>query len=81
MQSFVIGDLVSVYTPQTNISACEIMRNGQYILLALEGCLELVGLQLKGPDISSTNSDESYGLLENTGKVFELKESDVCWPK
>ncbi|KAI4468136.1 beta transducin-related protein [Holotrichia oblita] len=72
------GDLVSVYTPQTNISACEIMRNGQYILLALEGCSEIVGLQLKGPDVSSTNSDDLYGLLENTGKVFELKESDVC---
>lgn len=73
-----VGHLVAVYTPRSNISSCEIMTNGQHILLALDGLPELIGLHLKGPETTSINSNEVYGLSENTGKVFELKESDVC---
>nr|XP_022901761.1 NACHT and WD repeat domain-containing protein 2 [Onthophagus taurus] len=73
------GDLVAVYTPKRNITACEITTNGHYIILALEGSEELTALKLKGSGVQEIDAeDEIYGDKENTGKVFELKESDVC---
>lgn len=72
--------MVAVYTPKENVTACEILSKGRYIVLALDGHKELMTLQLTGPSDSSSNvvADAVYGMPENTGKVFELKESDVC---
>lgn len=67
-----------MYTPKQNITACEIMSNGRYIALALEGYKYLVTLKLEGPNVEDSETDEEYGLAENKGKVFELKESEVC---
>lgn len=72
------GNLVAVYTPKCNITASEIMSGGKHIVLALEGNHELITLQLMGPDIETAQDGEVYGLSENEGKVFELKENDPC---
>lgn len=76
----IVGNLVAVYTPRRNITACEITSNGKHIILAHEGFEELVTLQLRGPGVDRLDQDEVYGTSENNGRVFEL-ESDVCWPK
>lgn len=47
-------------------------------MLAHEDYQDLVTLQLKGPGIEHSDSSEIYGTVENSYKVFELKESDVC---
>lgn len=69
---------MAVFTPKENITACEIMANAKHIVMALEGCNELITLELVGPDIEDDNTEEVYGSSENNGKIFELKESDVC---
>ncbi|XP_049826318.1 NACHT and WD repeat domain-containing protein 2 isoform X2 [Aethina tumida] len=68
------GNLVAVYTPKINISACEITSNGQHIVLALEDHKQLVTLQLRGPIANNAQEDEIYGNPENCGKIFELKD-------
>lgn len=81
-----LGSLLSVYTPTHNITACEITSNGYYVILALEGYDNyLLVLQLKGPGVENNNccqkNDElyhHYGVLENTGKIFEFKDSNLC---
>lgn len=72
------GNLVAVYTPRENITACEILSGGQIIALALEGHKDLVTLTLRGPENDDNPIEVHYGLEENMGKVFEMKESDVC---
>ncbi|XP_063905453.1 NACHT and WD repeat domain-containing protein 2 isoform X2 [Zophobas morio] len=72
------GNLVSVYTPRTNIAACELTSNGYHIVLALEGQEEVIILQLTGPNVDINQENEAYGVEENNGKIFELKESDAC---
>ncbi|EFA06477.1 hypothetical protein TcasGA2_TC009369 [Tribolium castaneum] len=72
------GNLVSVYTPTRNIAACELTSNGHYIVLALEGEEEVVILKLTGLRMDLNEENETYGVAENTGKTFELKESDAC---
>lgn len=72
------GNLVAVYTPRRNITACEITSKGHYIVLAHEDYQDLVTLQLRGPSIQDSDSGEIYGTAEHNYKVFELKESDVC---
>lgn len=73
-----LGNLVAVYTPRRNITACEITSKGHYIVLAHEDYQELITLQLRGPGVEHSDSNEIYGSAENNYKVFELKESDVC---
>ncbi|CAH1364281.1 hypothetical protein MTP99_000667 [Tenebrio molitor] len=72
------GNLVSVYTPRTNIAACELTSNGGHIVLALEAQEEVIILQLTGPSADRNCEIETYGVAENHGKIFELKESDAC---
>lgn len=72
------GNLVSVYTPKSNITACEITGNGQHIVLGLENLNELLILQLQGPGSKFQTSEEIYGNVENEGKMFEVKASDTC---
>ncbi|CAH1102040.1 unnamed protein product [Psylliodes chrysocephalus] len=69
------GDLVAVYTPKTKITACEITSNGRFVVLALEGCKNLVTLSLRGPNVSERPEIETYGDAENTGKTFILPEN------
>ena len=69
---------MSVYTPRTNIAACELTSNGYHIVLALEGQEEVIILQLTGPNVDINQENEAYGVEENNGKIFELKESDAC---
>ncbi|CAH0550201.1 unnamed protein product [Brassicogethes aeneus] len=70
------GNLVAVYTPKTDITACEITSNGQHIVLALEGIEQPITLQLRGPQVAHNQEGdgESYGNEENAGKIFELKD-------
>ncbi|XP_074036921.1 NACHT and WD repeat domain-containing protein 2 [Leptinotarsa decemlineata] len=70
------GDLIAVYTPESKITACEISSNGRFVVLALEGCKDLVTLQLKGPNVPDTPETETYGDEENAGKSFNLQ--DCC---
>lgn len=72
-----VGNLVAVYTPRRNITACEITSHGKHIVLAHEGLEQLVTLQLRGPAIEYSE-DEVYGTPENNASVFELRESEVC---
>lgn len=69
---------MSVYTPTKNIAACELTSSGYYIVLALEGEEEVTILKLTGVGIDANEENETYGVTENTGKIFELKESDAC---
>ncbi|KAF5270218.1 hypothetical protein FQA39_LY08432 [Lamprigera yunnana] len=72
------GDLVAVYTPKYNITACEIMSGAKHIVLALEGSCNIITLQLRGPNIDIDDTNYTYGSPANQGKIFELKESDQC---
>lgn len=71
-----VGDLVAVYTPKTNIAACEITSQGRHIVLALDGLKQLITLQLRGQNIEEQQESESYGDPEHTGKTFILQ--DTC---
>lgn len=73
-----IGDLVAVYTPETNITSYDITSNGDFVVLATEGVKNLITLQLCGPTIIEKKSSEIYGNPENTGKTLQLQE---CWPE
>lgn len=72
------GNLVSVYTPKRNITACEVTSGGKHVVLAHDGFQDLITMELRGPGIEHSEPTEVYGLPENNAKVFELKESDVC---
>ncbi|KAJ8964870.1 hypothetical protein NQ314_004552 [Rhamnusium bicolor] len=69
------GDLVAVYTPKTNIAACEITSSGRHIVLALEGYKHLITLQLRGQSIEEKVESDIYGDPENAGRIFELQDS------
>lgn len=71
--------MIAVYTPKQNLTSCEILTGGSYIILALEGQEDLTTLKLKGPNIEESETEEIYGDQENTGKEFELKDNDSCW--
>lgn len=74
-----LGNLVSVYTPRSNITGCELTSNGRHIALAVEGEDQVLFLQLKGPNLLEDHEeDEAYGLVENSGKTFNLNDSDTC---
>lgn len=75
---FIVGNLIAVYTPKKEIAAGEITSGGRYVVLSVGGHPELVTLQLCGPGVDSTDVNEVYGAPENSGKVFELKEKDIC---
>lgn len=70
--------MVAVYTPNTNITACELTSYGRYIILALEDHEELVTLQLKGPSVpESTGPIDDYGDPENNTKIYDMKDVEV----
>lgn len=54
------------------------MSGGKHIVLALEASQDLVTLQLRGPDVEVDSVEEVYGVPENDGKLFEIKETDQC---
>ncbi|XP_060535991.1 NACHT and WD repeat domain-containing protein 2 [Cylas formicarius] len=67
------GNLVSVYTPGTKISACEVTEGGRHVVLALGGHKDLVTLQLRGPDVlDALSAEETYGDQDNRGKTFDF---------
>ncbi|KAF5283296.1 hypothetical protein FQR65_LT13975 [Abscondita terminalis] len=72
------GNLVAVYTPKANITACEIMSGGKHIVLAVEGSCNIITLELRGPNVEIEETNNIYGNPENQGKIFELKESEQC---
>lgn len=71
------GHLLSVYTPKTNITSSSITGSGQHIVLGLENLKDLLFLQLRGAEVKTTE-DEIYGDSENDGKIYELKDTDIC---
>ncbi|XP_045482226.1 NACHT and WD repeat domain-containing protein 2 isoform X1 [Harmonia axyridis] len=71
------GHLIAVYTPKTKITSNSITGNGQHIVLGLENLKDLLFLQLRGTEVKPME-DESYGDSEYDGKIFELKETDIC---
>lgn len=68
---------MSVYTPKTNITTCEITSNGRHIVLSLAGQEEITILQLTGPAVEPLETSQIFGVEENTGRIFELNE-DAC---
>lgn len=68
--------MIAVYTPKTNITACEITSHGRHIVLALDGHKQLITLQLRGQSIEEQQERGSYGDPEYTGKTFVLQ--DTC---
>ncbi|KAB0804135.1 hypothetical protein PPYR_01105 [Photinus pyralis] len=72
------GSLVAVYTPRSNITACEIMSNGKHIVLATEGSSNILTLQLRGPGVEVDDTNYIFGDPENDGKVFEVKDGENC---
>lgn len=72
-----LGNLIAVYTPNSNVSACELTCGGRYLLLALEGHENMLTLQLRGRGVSDACVQrEEYGTVENNGKTFELKDTE-----
>lgn len=70
--------MVAVYTPNTNITACELTSYGRHVMLALEDHEQLVTLQLKGPGISDSNGAiDEYGEKENNSKVYDMKDVEL----
>jgi predicted peptidase len=68
---------LAVYTPQKQITACELTSNGKYVVLALKNSQKLVTLELKGGDYQAQedeNQNSTYGNKENEAKVFDLKD-------
>ncbi|KAK5648750.1 hypothetical protein RI129_003642 [Pyrocoelia pectoralis] len=72
------GDLVAVYTPKSNITACEIMSGGKHIVLATEGSCNIITLQLRGPHVEVDDTKYIFGNPENEEQVFEHKEGETC---
>lgn len=85
--SLVLGKSIAVHTSAKKISTCEILPNGEYVVLALENEPNLVTLELKNSgqvvsaatasaaaSESGTNRDDAsaYGDDENHGKTFQL---------
>lgn len=79
---FNLGELTAVYTPNKTITASEVLSDGKYVVVALEGTTKLIILRLIGPAMESFCIDENnlpsrqeYGIPENYGKVFDLNYS------
>jgi WD40 repeat protein len=69
------GKSLAVYTPNEKISACEILKGGLYIALALENRKHIVTLTLKNCAAAGTPAEiVGYGNPEHDGKVFNLAE-------
>lgn len=71
------GTSLAVYTPQKQITACELTSNGKNVVLALKNSQKLVTLALKGGDYQAQgdeNQNLTYGSKENEAKVFDLKD-------
>jgi hypothetical protein len=66
---------LAVYTPQKQITACELTSNGKHVVLALKNSQKLITLELKGGDYNAQDDSQNstYGNKENDGKVFDLK--------
>lgn len=71
---FILGTLLAIYTPKRKISACEVTKNGQHVILALQGYQTLFTLQLRGPGIEECELAETYGDEENNGKSWQLTD-------
>lgn len=71
------GSMLAVFTPTAKITSCEIIQKGQFITLALEDHKNIIVLKLVRPEDEAGDEDakdQVYGLPENDGKVFNLKE-------
>lgn len=74
---FYVGTLIAVYTPNANVSACEMTCNGRFVVLALEGHKNLLTLQLRGRELQGARPPhDPYGDAANEGKLFEVKDSE-----
>lgn len=68
---------MAVYTPQRQITACELTSNGKHVVLALKNSQRLTTLELKGGDYKAQedgNQISAYGNKENEAKVFNLND-------
>lgn len=74
----VLGDLEAVYSPHSDITACEIMSDGKYVVLAMQGKGDLLTLELRTLALESISVDDVYGSEDNCGKEFLLNENDAC---
>lgn len=55
------------------ISACAIMANGKYVVLAFQDSCYIQSLEMKGIDIDTEDDDIPFGNPDLDGKVFDLK--------
>lgn len=72
-----LGKAIAVHTPADKVTACEILPNGKYVVLALGRAPNLVTLELKNtPATIAVDPDNEnvthYGDEENEGKLFYL---------
>lgn len=68
---------MAVYTPQKQITACELTSNGKHVVLALKNSQKLITLELKGGDYEAQgneNQNSTFGNKDNEAKVFDLKD-------
>lgn len=73
---FFIGKAIAVHTPTDKVTACEILPNGKFVVLALGRQPNLVTLELKNtPATIAIDEDPEnihYGDQENECKSFQL---------
>lgn len=72
-----IGKAIAVHTPTDKVTACEILPNGKYVVLALGRAPNLVTLELKNTPATIAIDEDAentihYGDKENEGKSFQL---------
>lgn len=71
-----LGKPIAVHTPSNKVTACEILPNGKYVVLALGRQPNLVTLELKNTPATIAIDAEAeavqYGNTENEGKTFQL---------
>lgn len=68
--------MLAVYTPNKQITACELVSNGKFIVLGLKNNSKLVTLKLRGGEFDNIKDDNdvTYGNPENNGKDFDLSK-------
>lgn len=72
---YLLGKSLAVLKSPDRISACEILPNGAFVAVALEGRSNLMILALKNYGDSESDDDYAYiyGNQDNQDKVFKLE--------
>lgn len=73
---YFVGKLLAVYTPEDKITCCEILKEGNFVVLGLKNHPNLTILKLwTGPNSGGVDTENEivvYGEPSNEGKEFTL---------